>query len=67
MSAEAPPRAENVVVRDFPIPLISGGVAIVKVPVPMSELDFAQLTGTLQRWKTALVRPASPDNNEKKS
>lgn len=51
------------VVRDFPIPLISGGVAVVKVPVPMSEADFAQLTGTLAAWKAALVRK-SDDTDE---
>ena len=51
MSAVAPPRDDNAVIRDFPIPLISGGVAVVKVPVPMSELDFEQLTNTLQAWK----------------
>ena len=57
MSGVAPPGVENVVVRDFLIPLISGGIAVVKIPVPMSEPDFTQLTATLQAWKAALVRP----------
>lgn len=47
---------EEVVVRDFPIPLLSGGIAVVKVPVPMTEDDFSQLTGTLQAWKKALTK-----------
>jgi hypothetical protein len=53
--------ADSAIVRDFQIPLISGGVAVVKVPVPMSEADFAQLTGTLEVWKQALVRNAKDD------
>ncbi len=56
VSAIAPPHSDNVTIRDFAIPLISGGLAVVKVPVPMSELDFKQLTGTLTAWKAALVR-----------
>jgi hypothetical protein len=58
VAAVAPQDATDVVVRDFPIPLISGGLAVVKVPVPMSEEDFQQLTGTLTAWKSALVRKA---------
>ena len=41
--------------RTFLVPLLNGGLATVRVPVPMSEADFAQLTGTLQIWKPALV------------
>ena len=56
VSALAPPKSENVIVRDFPIPLISGGLAVIKIPVPMSESDFKQITGTLEAWKEAIVR-----------
>lgn len=61
LSALLPPKDETPVVRDFPIPLMSGGVAVVKVPVPMSESDFDQIKGTLEAWKSALVRPSKPD------
>ena len=60
VSAATPP-SSNAVVRDFPIPLTSGGLAVLKVPVPMSETDFKQITGTLEVWKSALVRDESPD------
>lgn len=43
-------------VRDFPVPLISGGIAVLRVPFPMSEDDFAQLESTLHAWKKALVK-----------
>ena len=43
------------VAREFPIPLMSGGIAVVKVPFPMSTADFDQLTSTLDAWKPALT------------
>lgn len=68
VSAAAPPKREGqVTVRDFPIPLISGGVAVLKVPVPMSDADFAQIAGTLKAWKMALVEhgeSTSPESDE---
>ena len=47
---------EGAVAQDFPIPLISGGIAVLRVPFPMSEADFEQLSSTLHAWKSALVR-----------
>ena len=52
-------------VRDFSVPLISGGIAVLRVPFPMSEDDFKQLNATLKAWKKALVvktevRPPEP-------
>jgi hypothetical protein len=35
---------------------MGGGLAVIKVPVPMSQADFKQITGTLKAWKSALVR-----------
>ena len=49
--------SKGVVIRNFLIPLSGGGIAVVKIPVPMSESDFDQLTGTLNAWKAALVWP----------
>ncbi len=48
-----------VTVRQFLIPLSSGGLAVVNVPVPMSEADFKQITDTLEMWKVALVQEPS--------
>jgi hypothetical protein len=47
------------VIRDFPIPLMSGGIAVVQVPFPMSAEDFDQLQATLEAWKPALTRGAA--------
>lgn len=43
---------------DFPVPLPSGGIALLRVPFPMSEDDFTQLNETLKAWKKALVTPS---------
>jgi hypothetical protein len=37
---------------------MSGGIAVVKVPFPMSVADFQQLTSTLKAWKPALTGSA---------
>lgn len=50
------------VVRDFPIPLISGGIAVVKVPFPMSPADFTQIISTLEAWKPALTMQQKKDD-----
>ena len=52
------------VMRDFPVPLISGGIAMLRVPFPMSEADFGQLSATLKAWKPALVISAMPQPDE---
>jgi len=46
---------QQVVIRNFAIPLRAGGIAVVSVPVPMSEEDFDVLMKTLESWKAALV------------
>lgn len=45
---------------DFLIPLISGKIAILRVPFPMSEEDFEQLDSTMRIWKKALVKTETP-------
>ena len=44
------------VIREFAIPLPSGGIAVVKVPFPMSNDDFDQIQETLMAWRKSLVR-----------
>jgi hypothetical protein len=46
-------------VREFPIPLLSGGIAVVKLPFPMSKDDFKHFTATLTAWEPALTREAT--------
>lgn len=58
------PRGGNAMIRDFPVPLISGGVAVLQVPFPMSEEDYEQLTATLTAWKRALVGPREEREEE---
>lgn len=62
IAANAPTHSGDV--RDFPVPLMSGGIAVLRVPFPMSEDDFQQLYATLHAWKKALVktevRPVEP-------
>ncbi len=43
--------------RDFPVPLISGGIAVLRVPFPMRKDDFEQLKATLDTFEKALVGP----------
>jgi hypothetical protein len=49
---------------DIPIPIISGGLAYLRVPRRMSEVDYINLTGlvtsVLTGMKAALVAPADP-------
>lgn len=42
--------------RDFSIPLISGKIAMLRIPFPMSEADYEQLAETLRAWRKALVK-----------
>ncbi len=49
-------------VRQFLIPLSSGGLAV--VPVPMSAADFKQITDTLEMWKVALVQEPIGEEGE---
>lgn len=56
MDEEHHPKRVKQVIRDFPIPLMSGGIAVVKVPFPMSKEDFDQLQATLTAWEKALTR-----------
>lgn len=53
---------------DLPIPLVTGGQAILRLPRFMSETDFAMLTNMigsmLKGMKAALVVPAQPQEPE---
>lgn len=42
--------------RELPITLPSLEIAIIKVPVPMSSIDYENLMATLALWKDALVK-----------
>ena len=64
LSPVVPPvKNGSVVIRDFPIPLMSGGIAVVQVPFPMTEADFNQLSATLKAWKPALTRTTTQEQN----
>lgn len=42
-------------VQELTLPLLGGGMAILKAPVPMSEANFKQLSAVLNAMKAALV------------
>lgn len=46
--------------RELPITLPSLNIAVLKVPTPMTELDFTTLVNSLAAWKAALVPPSKP-------
>lgn len=52
--------------RELPITLPSLNIAVLKVPTPMTEIDFTTLVSSLNAWKDALVqkpKPASKDDD----
>ena len=56
-SSREVPNMEEDIIRSFQIPLMGGGIAVVQIPVPMSEGNFAQIIETLHIWEIALVQP----------
>lgn len=46
--------------RELPITLPSLNIAVLKIPTPMSELDFTTLVNSLAAWKDALVAKQKP-------
>ncbi len=47
--------------RDLPVTLPSLEIAVLRVPVPMTEEDYQTLTGALAAMKKALVRECNPN------
>jgi hypothetical protein len=47
------------VIRELTIPLIGGGLAVLKAPLPLSDDNYALVTAFLQTMKPALVAPPS--------
>jgi hypothetical protein len=52
---KADPPPEGVAMRDLPVTLPSLNIAILRVPSPMTELDFTTLIDSLNAWKPALT------------
>lgn len=61
-SARKPIGAPTVDVRDITLPLIGGGMAILRVPVPLSEENFDFLVMLLSSMKKALVEVGDTSN-----
>lgn len=56
--------SDEVKLRQLPLALPSLNVAMLILPVPMSELDYETLLAALQSWKDALVA-AQPPSSER--
>lgn len=60
-------QANQPVTRDLTIPLVGGDVAILRVPIPLSEENFGLITSLLATMKAALVsRLGDSDRREGK-
>lgn len=59
------PEGTKANVQELTLPLLGGGMAILKVPVPMSEANFKQLSNVLNAMKAALVINNAASNQDK--
>ena len=53
-----PPRGEATTLRDLTFPLIGGGMAILRVPLPLTEANFNLMMSMLGTMKDAITTPA---------
>ena len=51
------PAGESVAVRDFTFPLIGGGMAVLRAPLPMSDENYTLIKTMLETMKKAIVTP----------
>jgi hypothetical protein len=55
------PMSPSATARDLPLPLISGGTAVLHLPYSLNEEDFLWLTTMLEKLRRSIVAPPDPN------